>query len=746
MPYRDLDPTPAEKTVIPNAPENEVEPPQRQALPGNRWAGLGGPPADAGNALRRATNGRLSRAGGALLHLENQYGNRYVQQLINPQQRLTVQPKLMLGDVDTPSEQEAEQASRAISRGRPLSVPPTPVNGPVTPVTAQTESAIDQARGGGQPLPESTQTQMSQALGADLSGVRVHTDRRADSLNQSLQAKAFATGQDIFFRRGTYSPGSSGGQQLLAHELTHVAQQGGNGVIQRKIYASSKVGKKEISPKAAYEHLLSVGIPNHIASALTKWYGRPNENITLGDLVSMAKGAAVREASNIKAGAHRPRFRQEALWEEMGTMPKSSPAKSPKIAQWIPPSAASVPPASGGTEEEAFGRGKDKDEWQPIKMGIHLFSKEDKSEPDVQITQQVVRNDEIDTYISPQRQQEILAKVAKQHGTDGPIKPAYWVKDARAGGPWEAITEQGLRPMIIPESFPSALGTKNVPEVVYRGSGLSPMQVLLYDGFRAWGTDVDLYHHTDTEQTERRHSGYVATSGVLDKAIKFADDAAGDDGYVYEIDLKGLFRIEVGPFTRYPDEKEWVVPYQIPMKNVRRVFSLRTKKWSDFSKTKNDLNRFKENFNLFSAQSLETYGKQVEEESKGFDEDFKQFESMEEDITGDFTQLGKQASQAMDKKMHPYNLVAHKDQVIGEDELKRLLRNENDVKVRSRVWYKKLTSNEEQKPNIVGFSVGAYLVKKGYIGVTIGGELFDLQGSASNWKKPLGIKLNMINW
>jgi hypothetical protein len=40
-----------------------------------------------------------------------------------------------------------------------------------------------------------------------------------------LNAKAFTTGSDIFFRNGAYSPQSSGGQELLAHELTHVVQQ-----------------------------------------------------------------------------------------------------------------------------------------------------------------------------------------------------------------------------------------------------------------------------------------------------------------------------------------------------------------------------------------------------------------------------------------------------------------------------------------------------------------------------------------
>ena len=63
-------------------------------------------------------------------------------------------------------------------------------------------------------------------MGSDFSSVRIHTGQESDSLNRSLSARAFTTGSDIFFRSGEYNPGSTQGQQLLAHELTHVVQQG----------------------------------------------------------------------------------------------------------------------------------------------------------------------------------------------------------------------------------------------------------------------------------------------------------------------------------------------------------------------------------------------------------------------------------------------------------------------------------------------------------------------------------------
>lgn len=89
---------------------------------------------------------------------------------------------------------------------------------------------IGRERGGGQPLDSGVQAQMGEAVGADFSGVRMHTSAESDALNRDLSARAFTTGQDIFFREGAYQPHSAGGQELLAHELTHVAQQGSGAV------------------------------------------------------------------------------------------------------------------------------------------------------------------------------------------------------------------------------------------------------------------------------------------------------------------------------------------------------------------------------------------------------------------------------------------------------------------------------------------------------------------------------------
>jgi hypothetical protein len=89
------------------------------------------------------------------------------------------------------------------------------------------ESTIAQTRGGGSALDAGVADRLAPQLGGELSDVRVHTDETADALTNSVSARAFTTGSDVYFAKGEYSPGSGAGDNLLAHELSHVVQQRG---------------------------------------------------------------------------------------------------------------------------------------------------------------------------------------------------------------------------------------------------------------------------------------------------------------------------------------------------------------------------------------------------------------------------------------------------------------------------------------------------------------------------------------
>ncbi|MEY2423100.1 MAG: hypothetical protein QOI95_3167 [Acidimicrobiaceae bacterium] len=193
-------------------------------------------------------------SGQRVLDVQRTAGNQAVNALV-------VQAKLMVGKAADPAEHEADLRAdhvlAALTHGQGTSARrssdedhgPDPLGG--LDVSTETESEIDKQRGGGQKVP----TEVRSAFGADsaaLDSVRVHTDVHADRLSQSLQAKAFTTGKDIFFRQGTYNPASSDGKELLAHELSHVVQQGGDvqrRTVRRRIEPSTQYIFDEMSKK-----------------------------------------------------------------------------------------------------------------------------------------------------------------------------------------------------------------------------------------------------------------------------------------------------------------------------------------------------------------------------------------------------------------------------------------------------------------------------------------------------------------
>lgn len=90
----------------------------------------------------------------------------------------------------------------------------------------QLSNRIKSAAGKGKPLPKQTRAEMESSFGVDFSEVNIHTDQNSVEMNQQLGAQAFTHGKDVYFNAGKFNPENSGGKHLLAHELTHVVQQG----------------------------------------------------------------------------------------------------------------------------------------------------------------------------------------------------------------------------------------------------------------------------------------------------------------------------------------------------------------------------------------------------------------------------------------------------------------------------------------------------------------------------------------
>jgi len=175
-----------------------------------------------------------------------------------------VQPKLAVSDPDDRYEREAERVAEAVMRedaganaerggerapeavqrmcsacqersrrGKPLNCEEceaelqraTDSSG--GEVDGDVAGQVRAARRGGRPLPEQTRSYLESRMGRDFGDVRVHTGTQADEAARSLNARAFTLGSDVVFRAGEYRPHTRSGKRLLAHELTHVVQQGG---------------------------------------------------------------------------------------------------------------------------------------------------------------------------------------------------------------------------------------------------------------------------------------------------------------------------------------------------------------------------------------------------------------------------------------------------------------------------------------------------------------------------------------
>jgi hypothetical protein len=108
----------------------------------------------------------------------------------------------------------------------------------------------DVLRSSGQPLDPSTRAFMESRFGHDFSRVRVHTEKASAESASAIGALAYTAGHHIVFGQGQYEPTTKAAQRLLAHELTHVAQQttGSSTLVQRQTDISEKDKSKKGGP------------------------------------------------------------------------------------------------------------------------------------------------------------------------------------------------------------------------------------------------------------------------------------------------------------------------------------------------------------------------------------------------------------------------------------------------------------------------------------------------------------------
>jgi uncharacterized protein DUF4157 len=207
--------------------------PARPAMPGPLgWLTLGG------------NHAVTSALGGALIQRKCACGGRDSSPCHCQEEEKAlagIQPKLTVNQPGDQYEQEADRVADQVMRmqvGRALEpVPEEPTIHRVircrvaepAPLVHQSTDGLSErlAEAGtdGRPLDPALRETLEPRFGVDFGDVRIHTGPAAAALSRDLDARAFTHGRDIYFGRGIFDPGTSAGQHLLAHELTHVVQQ-----------------------------------------------------------------------------------------------------------------------------------------------------------------------------------------------------------------------------------------------------------------------------------------------------------------------------------------------------------------------------------------------------------------------------------------------------------------------------------------------------------------------------------------
>ena len=169
---------------------------------------------------------------------------------------------------------DAEAVARPAAATEALEDPFAVMTGNLSPVAATIQRAANgdggvtiddvataavESKSGGQALDGGVKSRVEPYLGADLGGVRVHTDPDAAAASSAIGARAFAHQNDVFL-----GPGESASDvKLMAHELTHVVQQGAaaRSLPQRKITVGASNDPAEAEADAVADQVVGGGTP-----------------------------------------------------------------------------------------------------------------------------------------------------------------------------------------------------------------------------------------------------------------------------------------------------------------------------------------------------------------------------------------------------------------------------------------------------------------------------------------------------
>ncbi len=172
-----------------------------------------------------------------ILQLQAQVGNQAIQAFLRSS---GIQAKMAISSPGDPEEREADAVAERVMgsslaiagcscggtcdscKGQPVSIQ----RQATAPGPKHVPSAVARVLSSpGRPLDATSRAFFEPRFGRSFDDVRVHTDREAQDSARSIHAHAYASGEHLVFAQERYAPHTDEGKRLLAHELTHVAQQ-----------------------------------------------------------------------------------------------------------------------------------------------------------------------------------------------------------------------------------------------------------------------------------------------------------------------------------------------------------------------------------------------------------------------------------------------------------------------------------------------------------------------------------------
>jgi hypothetical protein len=160
-------------------------------------------------------------------------------------------------------------------------------------------------RSSGRPLDAATRAFFEPRFGHDFSRVRVHADAQAAASAQAVNAQAYTLGRDIVLGAGPPTFDSTEARLLLAHELTHVAQQDSGAVISASTALEiDRPGSAAEQEADAAVHAISQGKPVRVTASsiarLNRTVSKPRTPVNHGTMsFSMEEDNPIKGRENV---------------------------------------------------------------------------------------------------------------------------------------------------------------------------------------------------------------------------------------------------------------------------------------------------------------------------------------------------------------------------------------------------------------------------------------------------------------